>query len=172
MHEMGYVDRNLEAGETVRYQTKLHWVVLVAPIVVLVLLGVPGLILLLAAASRSLDLAEPGGAALFGVILFIVPCIGVVLAALNRSSSEFAVTSKRVIIKVGVVRTTTLEIFLNKVESVGVHQGLGGKLFGYGTIVVRGTGGAIQPFQRIMEPLQFRRHVQEQIRRAATGSAP
>jgi uncharacterized membrane protein YdbT with pleckstrin-like domain len=75
-------------------------------------------------------------------------------------SSEFAVTNKRVIIKVGVMQRRTLELMLTKVEAISVTQGLLGQLFGCGTIMVTGTGGTREPFDNISSPLQFRRAVQ------------
>ena len=44
--------------------------------------------------------------------------------------------------------------------AVRVDQGLLGRLLGYGTIVVTGTGGTNEPFASIANPLEFRRQVQ------------
>jgi len=34
-----------------------------------------------------------------------------------------------------------------------------GRVFGYGTIVVRGTGGSLEPIRNIADPLRFRSHI-------------
>lgn len=86
--------------------------------------------------------------------LFIVPLI-------EMSTSEFAITNKRVIIKVGLISRRTLEMNLNKIESVNVNQGILGRLLGYGTIVVIGTGGTRERFANIADPLTFRKKFQE-----------
>jgi len=86
--------------------------------------------------------------------LFIAPLIAF-------STSEFAITNKRVIIKVGLISRRTLEMNLNKIESVNVNQGILGRLLGYGTIVVVGTGGTKEPFAAISDPLTFRKKFQE-----------
>lgn len=88
--------------------------------------------------------------------LFIAPLI-------RRKTSEFAVTNRRVIIKTGFVSRHTLELNLVKVESVGVEQSLMGRIFGFGTITVIGTGGTRESFQRLADPLGFRRAVQVAI---------
>jgi uncharacterized membrane protein YdbT with pleckstrin-like domain len=80
------------------------------------------------------------------------------------ATSEFAVTNKRLIVKVGVLRRRTVELQLSKVEAIAVEQDLLGRIFGYGNIVVTGTGGTKEPFRTISGPLKFRRAVQ-----AATG---
>ena len=85
---------------------------------------------------------------------FIAPLIAL-------STSEFAITNKRVIIKVGVISRRTLEMNLNKIESVNVNQGILGRILGYGTIVIVGTGGTKERFTAISNPLEFRRKFQE-----------
>jgi uncharacterized membrane protein YdbT with pleckstrin-like domain len=73
------------------------------------------------------------------------------------------VTNKRVIIKTGVVTQASLEISLNKIESIGVDQSLMGRMLNYGDIVVRGTGGTPEPLTEIAYPMEFRHQVQEQM---------
>jgi len=86
--------------------------------------------------------------------LFILPLI-------ERATSEFAVTNRRVIIKVGLISRRTVELKLEKIESIGVDQSIPGRIFGYGTIVVKGTGGTNEPFRGIARPLEFRKAVNE-----------
>jgi|APDOM4702015191_1054821.scaffolds.fasta_scaffold24733_3 uncharacterized membrane protein YdbT with pleckstrin-like domain len=86
--------------------------------------------------------------------LFILPLVA-------RATSEFAVTSRRVIIKVGLVSRRTVELNLEKVESIGVEQTILGRILSYGTIVVVGTGGTKEPFRGIADPMGFRKAVNE-----------
>ena len=76
-------------------------------------------------------------------------------------TSEFAVTTTRLIFKVGLVARYTTELLLTKVESIGVTQGLIGRLLDYGDLTVTGTGGAREVFRRVSDPIAFRNHVQE-----------
>lgn len=78
-----------------------------------------------------------------------------------RKTSEFAVTNKRVIIKTGFISRRTIELNLSKIESVQVEQGILGRILGYGTIVLIGTGGTKEPFNSISDPLTFRKKFQE-----------
>lgn len=78
-----------------------------------------------------------------------------------RATSEFAVTNKRIVIKVGLLSRRTIEMNLTKVESVIVDQSIFGRVFGYGTIIVVGSGGTKEPFHCIANPLLFRRKFQE-----------
>lgn len=163
---MGYVEQNLISGETVAYRARLHWIMLFWPVVVAILLGVIGVPMLIA----TLGSAGPGdglsaGLAVFGFVLFIIGALPLLSALVIRACAEFAVTNKRVILKTGVVRRRTVEMFLNKVESVGVDQTIAGRMLGYGTIILHGTGSTAEPFARISNPLEFRRQVHEQIAR-------
>jgi uncharacterized membrane protein YdbT with pleckstrin-like domain len=79
---------------------------------------------------------------------------------IKRQSSDFAVTNKRVMMKVGVFSTRSIELVLNKVEAIRVNQSLMGRIFGYGDIVVTGSGGTQEAFSHIQGPLGFRRAVQ------------
>ncbi|HEY0262124.1 MAG TPA: PH domain-containing protein [Chitinophagales bacterium] len=88
--------------------------------------------------------------------LFIAP-------VLQRWSDEFVITNKRVVIKQGLISRKTFEMNLSKIESVNVDQSLFGRLFGYGSITIIGTGGTRETFNDIYKPIEFRRHFQELV---------
>lgn len=88
--------------------------------------------------------------------LFIAPLI-------DKYTDEFAITNKRVIIKTGLISRRTLEMNLSKIESVNVDQGILGRILGYGTIRIIGTGGTKEAFPKIQKPLEFRRKFQELV---------
>lgn len=87
--------------------------------------------------------------------LFIRPLI-------LKSSDEFVVTNKRIIIKTGFISRDTIELNLNKVESIEVEQSVFGRMLGFGTLKVNGTGVTGQEFHKVNDPLEFRRRLQEQ----------
>jgi uncharacterized membrane protein YdbT with pleckstrin-like domain len=80
---------------------------------------------------------------------------------IRHATSEYAITNKRIIIKVGLISRRTLEMNLSKIESVNVNQSILARLLGYGSIVVIGTGGTRETFHDIADPLVFRRKFQE-----------
>jgi uncharacterized membrane protein YdbT with pleckstrin-like domain len=73
-----------------------------------------------------------------------------------------------VLIKIGLIRRHSLELLLQKVEGIGVDQSLAGRILGYGTITVTGTGGTRESFQRISRPMEFRRQVQASVKACAS----
>jgi len=150
---LSYIERHLLPGEVVTFRTHLHWKIFVAPACAAVVL-VAGALWALSANRVAVAIAP----AAVAVIVLLVPW-------LRRVNSEFAVTNKRVIIKLGVLSTRSLELLLSKVEAITVTQPLTGRLFGYGEIMVTGSGGTQERFDNIQSPLDFRQAVQ-----AATSS--
>ena len=98
---MSYIDQNLMTGEQVIYRGKLHWVLFVPAASVLIL----GLLLL--AVNGTV-----------GGIVIALAVIDLIIAYLNYTTSEFGVTNKRVMIKVGIIRRHSLETLLKKVENI------------------------------------------------------
>ncbi len=80
---------------------------------------------------------------------------------IKRRTTEFAITNKRVIIKRGWLSRRTLEMNLQKLEAINVDQGIFARMLGYGTIRIVGTGGTIETFPSIQNPLEFRKKFQE-----------
>ena len=155
---MGYVDENLISGEEVRYRARLHWTALAQWHVMALILVGAGIALIVFGVMRDLI-----GATIAGGVLLAVAIVLLVTANVLRSSAEFAITNKRVILKTGIVQRRTSEMFLSKIETVGVDQGLIGRMLDFGTIRLSGTGGTTEPFHHIARPLEFRRQVQEQM---------
>jgi uncharacterized membrane protein YdbT with pleckstrin-like domain len=149
---MSYVNDVLQPDETVRFRTNVHWSVylkaITALVIGLVLLawywqdGTGNMVLLLAAAA-------------FGVSALIL----VVPPFLERLGTEIAITDRRIIYKTGLVQRHTVEISMDKVESVDVDQSVLGRIFGYGTVTVRGTGEAAEPLRNVAAPIALRNAV-------------
>ena len=146
---MSYIDSNLLAGEHVVFRTRLHWLLFMGPVLFFLIVLVP-VAWFLSVGSWSSYAWVPLG---FGILILVATFI-------KRQSSDFAVTSKRVMMKVGVFSTRSIELLLSKVEAIAVEQTLLGRMFGYGDIVITGSGGTKEAFSKIQSPLEFRRAVQ------------
>ena len=80
---------------------------------------------------------------------------------IRQLTSEFVITNKRIIMKTGLISRKTFEMNLQKIESVNVDQSFWGRLLGFGTVSIVGTGGSRESFSDISKPLLFRRKFQE-----------
>ena len=94
-----------------------------------------------------------------GILLLpvVIGLFFLVQAYIRYKTTELAITTKRVIVKVGFIRRSTVEININKVESIQVDQSLLGRVFDFGTLVISGAGTAQAPLHGIAEPLAFRK---------------
>ncbi len=152
---MRYVTRVLQPGETIVYATKLHWLVYLWAILLLVICLLLAVAAWLIVDNQNLSLALGIAAAIFALLALSSG----LRALIRRTTTELAVTDQRVIFKTGLLARHTLEMNRGKVESVTVDQSIPGRMFGYGTIIVRGTGSTLEPIRNIADPLTFRSHI-------------
>ncbi len=156
---MSYVDAHLLPAERVVYRARLHWIAFrwsIFLIILAVVIAVAGQLVSSVPQNDAWKLWIPAVLAALALVFGIGPWI-------KLSTSEFAVTDKRVLVKVGLMKRDSLETLLSKVEAIGVDQTLLGRMLGFGTITIVGTGGTRETFERIAAPLEFRRQVQAQI---------
>ena len=138
---MSYINKSIGADETLVASSKIHWVAFVYPFI-LILLGLAtvqfyvGYFFLLAATLQLLD------------------------AIVYRTTTDLAVTDKKLIAKWGLFRRKTIEQRIGKIDTIQVDQGIMGRLLNYGSITVTGSGFAPTPIKTISDPLAFRRAVE------------
>jgi uncharacterized membrane protein YdbT with pleckstrin-like domain len=150
---MSYVSKVLQPGEVVLGETRLHWFIYLRPLV---------LILLAAGIVVAGDAVTPDNRPFFWIAAGVLGAIGLLhlfSAWIRRMSTELAVTDRRVIHKTGFFSRQTQEMNREKVESVDVQQSFAGRIFGYGTVLVRGIGSTWEPFANIADPLTFRSNI-------------
>jgi len=110
-----------------------------------------------------------------GFALLLVFGLGLVLwliAYIRYKTTELAITNKRVIAKFGFVKRRTIELNINKVESIQVDQYVLGRIFNYGSLVISGAGTPQAPIPGISDPLRFRRVFMEAQDQAAQSPRP
>lgn len=129
-----YVERNLNLKETILKNAELH------PIH-LVMAWVWGVL---------------------GFWLLLIPTIAAIKTTIMYCNTELSVTDKRVIGKVGFIKSASLDTPLNKIQSVNVSSGLWGKIFNYGNIEVQ-SGGDRLVFTAVKDADGFKKFLMNQI---------
>lgn len=109
--------------------------------------------------------------ALLLVMTVIFPILFIVLAIINVTSTELAVTNKKVIGKAGFIRRVSIDLPLEKLESVNIDQGIIGRILGYGRVSIRGVGGNNVSIPYIKKPMDFRRVVMGLLDRKNAAAA-
>lgn len=169
---MSYVEKHLIDGETIVYKTRLHWVVLIVPILLGALFGATGVAMFALSGRTPADqTAAHQSFLILGSAFLVIALIFIVRGVLVRNATEMTLTNKRVFVKVGMAARRTVELLLSRVESIGVEESVMGRMLGYGTVIVRGTGGTPEVFNIIAHPLEFRTQVQQQIEKSQDKSS-
>lgn len=145
---MSYIKSVIVPGEELIVSAKTHWFIYIVPTI-------------LVAASILATIAIPS----ISILVFPATLFLMFQALLYAYSTEMAVTSKRIIAKTGFIRRNTIELRIEKVESLKVDQSILGRIFNFGTVSITGSGGTTAPIPYIANPLAFRSA-------ALTGSEP
>ncbi len=156
---MAYYKKVLLPEEQVRAIGRLHWAIF--------LKGWLWLLIAIAAGAAALhfhetDTAGDGSgygapiAIAVAVIALVVSLFSLLSAAARRATTEIVVTDRRILFKEGFLRRRTMEMNMNKVETVDVVQTISGRLFNYGTVIIRGVGSSYEPLRLIANPLALR----------------
>ena len=154
---MSYYKKVMQPGETVLYLGSLHWIIFVPSSLTLGAGILGGILLVHDQNDTNLDLSVVRILliGLDAVIVFysLVTLFG---AVIRDATTEIVVTDRRVIYKRGLIWRHTIEMNMSKIETVDVAQGILGRVLGFGTVLVRGTGAGLEPLSRIAEPLALR----------------
>lgn len=146
-----YTAATLQADEKPLHQTTIHWMALTGPVICALLSLIVIVPIAMFAAWKNFYWAW---------FLVVIPLVILVSASVTVRTSELVITDRRVLIKVGFIQRHTFEMFISKIESVAVFQSMLGRVFDYGTVTIRGTGGSSESFATIAAPLQFRDAIQ------------
>lgn len=139
---MGYVEDNLLPGESIVYKTNQH--------------------ISTFAGSMIASIALTSPIAVFNIWLYLSACTLVLLFFyLAYKSREFVITNMRILSVSGLIKLTTNEMLLQKVESVSAEQDILEKLFSIGTVRIRGTGGYEIVFKRVPHFREFHQKIIE-----------
>eukprot|EP01037_Dinobryon_pediforme_P000797 gene797-801_t len=142
---MSFIEKNLSTNEKIIYKGGIHWYVYIRGIFLVILGGS------LSGASNTA-----------GSVLILAGFISLVLAITISSSSEFAITNKRIILKTGVLSRKFIELQLNKSEGLQIEQGLMGRIFNYGTIKIT-TAGVTEKYGFLRKPFEFKKQVNNAV---------
>jgi len=148
---MSYVSRTLGKSESILFSTGYHWLYWLG----VVLLSGPFIALLIAGAVKAFPTWV-----VFLLILAAVPfCYGV-YRFVHGIALEVAVTTDRFVKKSGLVSIKTEEVSLDKIEEVNIEETILGRIFGFGTIHVHGTGAGKIRMSMVRDPVNLRRQIQ------------
>ncbi|HIJ37830.1 MAG TPA: PH domain-containing protein [Rhodospirillaceae bacterium] len=141
-----YIQSQLNKDESVIYSAKLHWWIYARA----ALLTLVGIITFMSETH-------------IGYLLIITGILAFILSFLQVITTELAITNKRVIAKFGIIRRSTYEQQISKIDGCHLEQSIFGRILGFASIGIRGSGGVSTPIPYIAAPDLFKRRLAEQV---------
>ena len=89
--------------------------------------------------------------------VIIIGPIWILWTWVKRRSTELAYTNKRIITKYGVISRNTDEIKIDAIESIDVRQGILGRIFNFGNLVISGRGGKLVVISDVKNVVSYRK---------------
>ena len=129
---MNYVKDTIGTNEKIVYAVKFHWIYTFSAFIYLLFFGV----------------------FIVGIIIFFKMMI-------NKWTTERVLTDYRYIQKTGLIARDTEEISIYKIEEVDLSQTILGRILGYGSISISGTGSGNIFLKSIDEPLIFQKYLND-----------
>ncbi|MEM6527587.1 MAG: PH domain-containing protein [Chloroflexota bacterium] len=143
---MSYIEENLILGEILAHKTRLHWwsmirVSIRATIISFIILGI---------------LALSTGTGIWFILLPFMILIPGLSGLMRYLTTEIGITDRRILGKKGVIRRKITDLTIDKIETVEVEETIIGRLLGFQTLVIVGTGGTNTEFEMIPNAKRFR----------------
>ena len=160
---MSYIDKSLGDGETVIARARFHWLYNLSAWAQL-LVPAAVFVVVLSWAGEQPNFMNTGNPMTWLVAVvalwFILGTIAFLRMMIRKWTTEIGVTSHRFVEKYGLLTMRTNEIALPNIEGVKIHQDMAGRLFGYGTVRIEGTGVDSVTTPQIADPVGFVRAIQ------------
>ena len=144
-----YVERNLRQSEHIIAKAQVSWVAIVPSLII------GGLIALFGFAMLSQRVTAGVG---IGILVFAALLI--VITILRISNIELGVTDKKIIGKSGIIVANSLDAYLEKIDNFSISETIGGRLFGYATIMICTISSKIR-FPYIKDAMKFKNLVMD-----------
>lgn len=145
-----YLEGLLGENEQILFGTHQHWFVLFGKIFLELLL-----IAFIIGVSLVAYTFYP--IAIYGLILILVPLIGILSDILVWRNKAYVVTNRRVIQISGVFNKNVVDSSLEKVNDVKMSQSFFGRMFGYGDIeILTASELGVNLFHEIANPVEFK----------------
>jgi uncharacterized membrane protein YdbT with pleckstrin-like domain len=149
-----YIEHNLIPGEKLMYETRMHWITFAS--------NIPVALFFSGLAIYCFN--KGGGWTLLGFlpIIFVVPClVGIVHRYLAYLTTELSMTTKRVVIKTGVIGRQIQEVQFSRLESLLLDQSALGRMMDFGTVIIKSIGGTREGLFVIPRPKEMQNKYHE-----------
>jgi uncharacterized membrane protein YdbT with pleckstrin-like domain len=162
---MPYPQKNLNENETIALDMHPHWWYFAEPAIVLVVAIVVGLVVAFETEDGSNWRKSFGWVAILALVAAALWLIG---RYMKWISTNFVITSQRLIFRQGIIAKTGIEIPLERVNNVNFSQGIIERMLGAGDLLIESGGeDGQQRFTDIRHPDQVQNLIHSQMEQVA-----
>ena len=94
-------------------------------------------------------------------LVFILSVLKFAHMMIIKATTEIGITDCRLVYKRGLVARAVGEINIDRIEGVNVLQGIWGRVFGYGRVMVRGMGVGEVVLPPVAQPIRFKKAIEK-----------
>lgn len=156
----GYVEKTLAPGESIVHRANFNWTFSFFPVLWFALGLAPTVMYLLLQFGSGVTYAELRTGWWFAYLAAFIGAWILVSHIIILWTTEIVVTTYRFVFKKGLISRNTQEVSLNKIEEITLHQSVWGRLFGYGKLILRGTGVGVIELPNLDDPIGTRRLIE------------
>lgn len=162
---MNYIESNLRKEEQVVVRAKISWWTLVAPALLAIVAWVGAFVLM-----GKIEMPDKDAKSIITIVLLVLGflfTIPLIKRVLINATTHLAVTNKRVIGKVGVLKVDTIDYPVDKIDNVSYNAGFFGNIFKYATVQIGSVSGEKKSIGAIGNAQVFKNSVTDAIEKHA-----
>jgi len=156
----GYVEKTLASDESIVYRANFNWTYSFFPVLWFAVGAAPAVMFTALQFGSDVPFTELQAGWWASMVAFACGLLILLLHMIVLWTTEIAVTTYRFVFKIGLISRNTQEVSLNKIEEITLHQTVWGRLFGYGKLVIRGTGVGVITLPNLDEPIEVRKRIE------------
>jgi len=127
-----------EERQTPAYRTRLHWVMLFGPAVLMIVAG--------------LSIPARGPTA---VVFLVLGVVWGIFSSVSLERSEFILTRSRFLVKTGFPWRRSYDLPFTEIEGIDVYQPTLGKILNFGKVTIKTIGRRRTSFRMVRDPLRL-----------------
>ncbi|MGI8871864.1 MAG: PH domain-containing protein [Candidatus Limnocylindria bacterium] len=156
---MSYARNLLSRGEEVVFESRQHWFAVLASTWLWIVVAVAALAMLIWVGTNKLEATLSNVLGIAGLVLLLAAAGRVGLVVWGWRNQEYLVTTRRIIKSEGVLNKVMSDSSLEKVNDAHLTQSWLGRIFDYGhldILTAADESGGIEDFPMIADPVKFK----------------
>ena len=170
----GYVEKSLPPGERIVHRVNFNWTFSFFPVLWFAAGSAPVIMYLMLQFGSGISFEDLKFCWWASLIAFAAGALHLGFFFIVPATTEIVITTYRFVFKTGLIARNTQEVSLSKIEEIILTQSFWGRIFGYGKLVLRGTGVGVISLPNLDDPIQVRKIIENarsNLRRGTTAGS-